>query len=125
VIDTVNRYLTGWFGHFGICTAGVERVIRGVDAHLRRRLRGLLLKQWKTKRTIARRLIRYGVRVKTAWRRVYEGRKGLYVLSHDPAVDRALPNAFFAERGLVTLVDRFAKRWAEIVAPPQWVLPWG
>lgn len=125
VIEEVNGYLTGWFGHFGICTPKVERTIQQVDAHLRRRLRGFILKQWKTKRTIARRLIRHGVKAKTAWRRVYEGRKNLHALSRSLVVNKALPNAFFAERGLVTLLDRFAKTWAEIVAPVQQVLPWG
>jgi group II intron reverse transcriptase/maturase len=124
VIDSINTYLTGWFGHFNVCTAGVERVIRGVDAHVRRRLRALILAQWKQKSTIARRLIRHGVKSKVAWRHVYEGRKNLYALSHDYAVDRALTNAFFAEEGLVPLVDRFAKRWAGIAAPAQLGL-WG
>jgi group II intron reverse transcriptase/maturase len=125
MIEKINVYLTGWFGHFGICTRGMERTIQGVDGHLRRRLRAFQLKQWKSKRTIARRLIRHGVKPKTAWRRVYEGRKGLHALSQMLVVNKALPNAFFAERGLVTLLDRFAKPWAALVAPTQQALPWG
>lgn len=122
VIRQINVYLSGWSGFFGICTAGIERVLQGTDAHIRRRLRAIVLHHWKTKRTTARRLIHLGVKPKTAWRRVYEGRKSLWALSHDPAVDRGLRNAYFAERGLFSLLERFRRTWATIVAPAQLVL---
>ena len=121
-IAKINAYFTGWKGHFGICTPGIERVLQSMDAHIRRRLRALVLKDWKRPRTIARRLIRLGVKPKTAWRRVYEGRKSLWALSHDPAVDRGLQNAYFAERGLVTLLERFRPTWAATVASAQLTL---
>lgn len=121
-IAKINAYFTGWMGHFGICTPGIERVLQSMDAHIRRRLRALVLKDWKRPRTIARRLIRLGVKPKTAWRRVYEGRKSLWALSHDPAVDRGLQNAYFAERGLVTLLERFRPTWAATVASAQLTL---
>jgi group II intron reverse transcriptase/maturase len=88
-IQRLNAYLVGWSGFFGICTAEIERDLGGADAHIRRRLRALVLQHGKGKRTIARRLIRLGVHRQTAWRRVYAGRKSLWALSHDPAVDRA------------------------------------
>jgi len=119
IIRRINRYFGGWFGHFRVCTPGIERVVRNTDAHIRRRLRAILLKQWKTKATIARRLIRLGVRRRTAWRRVYEGRKSLWALSHDLAVDRALRNSFFADAGLIPLQNRFKPIWASIHAPQQ------
>ena len=126
IVSKINGYLTGWFGHFRVCTQGVERVIQGADAHIRRRLRAITLKHWKTKRTTARRLIRLGISPKTAWRRVYEGRKSIWALSHDPAVDRGLRNAYFAERGLVTLRERFEAVWAATVARrQQLLLPFG
>lgn len=125
VITEINAYLVGWYGFFRICTPGVERVLQNTDAHIRRRLRAIVLKHWKTKRTTARRLIRLGVKPKTAWRKVYEGRKSIWKLSHDPAVDRGLRNAYFAERGLVSLLERFEARWAAILAPAQLTLTLG
>jgi len=122
-ITEVNGYLQGWLGHFGICTPGVEQSIQRTDAHIRRRLRAIVLKHWKTKRTTARRLIRLGIRRKTAWQRIYEGRQSTWALSHNPAVDRGLRNAYFAERGLVSLLDRFRLIWATLNAPAQLVLP--
>lgn len=107
-IAGVNRYLVGWIGFFGICTGPeTERVLRGLDAHIRRRLRAIQLKHWKRKRTRARKLIRLGVRPKTAWRYVYQGRKSLWALSHCSAVHRGLRNAYFADRGLVSLWERW------------------
>lgn len=123
-IRRVNGYLVGWSGFFGICTAQIERDLQWADAHIRRRLRAIVLQHWKTRRTIARRLIRLGVHRRTAWRRVFEGRQSLWALSHDPAVDRGLRNAYFAERGLVSLLDRFRSTWAAAVAPRQLLLPW-
>ena len=125
IISKINGYLDGWFGHFRVCTRGVERVIQGADAHIRRRLRAISLKQWKAKPTIVRRLIRLGTSPKTTWRRVYEGRKSLWALSHDPVVDRGLRNAYFAERGFVTLRERFEAVWAAMVAPRQLSLSFG
>jgi RNA-directed DNA polymerase len=124
-ISEVNGYLRGWFGHFRVCTAGVERSIQGTDAHIRRRLRAIVLRHWKTKRTIARRLVRLGIRPRTAWRSVYDGRQSTWALSHNPAVDRALRNAYFAERGLVSLLELFRPIWAAIHAPVQLLLPLG
>jgi group II intron reverse transcriptase/maturase len=121
-IKDINVYLRGWLGHFGVCTDGIGRTVGAVDAHIRRRLRAIVLKHWKTKRTIARRLVGLGVKRKTAWRRVYEGRKSIWNLSHDPAVDRGLRNAFFAERGLVSLLDQFKRRWTTIFVPQQLTL---
>lgn len=121
-IDKINLYLRGWLGHFGVCTNGIKSKIGAIDAHIRRRLRACLLKHWKTKRTIARRLIGLGVKRKTAWRRVYEGRKSIWNLSHNSAVNRGLRNAYFAERGLVSLLDQFTRRWAIIFVPKQLTL---
>lgn len=126
-IAQVNQYLLGWFGFFGICTGPqTERAFGNLDAHIRRRLRAIKLAQWKRKRTRAQRLIRLGVRPKTAWRGVYDGRKSIWALSHSPAVNRGLRNAFFAERGLVSLKDRWRNRHhPAIVAPRQLALNLG
>jgi group II intron reverse transcriptase/maturase len=112
----LNAYLDGWLGFFGICTAGVVNTLRGLDAHIRRRLRAIQLAHWKTKRTRALRLIRLGVKPATAWRNVYGGRKSLWALSHSPAVDRGLRNAYFAERGLVSLTERWQQLERERIA---------
>lgn len=124
-VAEVNTYLQGWLGHFRICTPGIERSIHSADAHIRRRLRAIVLKHWKTKRTITRRLIRLGTRPRTAWQKVYGGRKSFWALSQEAVVHRALRNGYFAERGLITLLERFGPIWAAINAPAQLTLPLG
>jgi group II intron reverse transcriptase/maturase len=115
-IRQLNGYLHGWIGFFGICTEAIERTFAGLDAHIRRRLRAIQLRHWKRKRTIARRLIQLGVAAKTVWRRVYGGRKSTWPLSHDPAVDRGLRNAYFAKRGLVSLLEKWRQRVKQLAA---------
>jgi RNA-directed DNA polymerase len=124
-ITQINAYLLGWIGFFAICTVAIKPTLQRLDAHLRRRLRAIQLAHWKTKRTIARRLIKLGVKPHTAWRNVYGGRKSLWALSHSPAVDRGLRNAFFAERGLVSLAERWGVLAQHIGAPAQLALPSG
>jgi group II intron reverse transcriptase/maturase len=125
-INQINRYLEGWIEFFGICTGWkTERTFKGLDAHIRRRLRAIKLRQWKCKRTRARRLIRLGVRPRTAWQSIYKGQRSIWALSHSPAVDRGLRNAYFAKRGLVSLVKRWNEMNSEIVAPAQLSLALG
>ena len=126
-ILSLNAYLLGWIGFFGICDgADTERTLRWLDAHIRRRLRAIQLRHWKRKRIMARKLIRLGVKAKTAWRSIYGGDKSLWALSHSSAVDRGLRNAYFAERGLVSLGERWReKHFPEIVAPAQLSLALG
>ena len=58
---TLNTYLRGWLNFFGTsCTDAVVRTLHNLDAHIRRRLRALLLRRWKRRRFIVRRLIRMG-----------------------------------------------------------------
>src|SRR5260221_6363933 len=71
-IRELNAYLNGWICFFRICTGSEERTLRAIDAHTRKRPRAILLRQWKRKRTIVKRLIRLGVKRKTAWRQGYK-----------------------------------------------------
>jgi hypothetical protein len=124
-ISQINAYLLGWVGFFGICTPAEERIFHSTDAHIRRRLRAMLLKQWKRKRFIARRLVKLGVKPKTAWRNVYDGHKSLWAMSHTPAVNRGLRNAYFAERGLVSVEAKWKAHARYIDVPIQLTLGLG
>jgi hypothetical protein len=124
-ITALNAYLVGWLAFFGICTSGIESTLHDLDAHIRRRLRAIQLAHWKRKRTRVRRLIQLGVKPKTAWKNVYEQRKSLWALSHSSAAHRGLRNAYFAERGLVSLEQRWREAQRPIVAPMQLTLALG
>lgn len=118
-IDLANEYLRGWIGYFGLCTEEVLCKLHGLDAHIRRRLRAILLKQWKRRSTIARCFIQRGVRPKTAWRGVSEGRKSLWALSICSPAHLALRNAYFAALGLESLEKRWKCHPARIVVQGQ------
>ena len=124
-IASVNAYLTGWMGFFGVCTGWIRVHLRTTDAHIRRRLRALVLKDFKRKQTIARKLIALGVKPKTAWRRVYEGRQSLWALSAAATVERGFRNAYFAERGLKSMEQLWAVDPRRVGAPAQITLALG
>ena len=52
-IAGINAWLRGWHGFFGIASVTEMQVMRKLDAHIRRRLRAIILRHWKRKRTIA------------------------------------------------------------------------
>lgn len=118
-IAKVNNYLQGWMGFFGIITQSMERSLRNTDAHIRRRLRAMQLKQWKTKLSMVRKLIKRGASRKAAWRDVYSGRKGIWALSHVSAVDRALNNAYWQNKGLSSLQVLWQAQQSKRSAPEQ------
>ena len=121
-IQRLKRYLLGWVGFFWVCTAAEERTFSNLDAHLRRRLRALVLRHWKRRRFIVRRLIRLGVKPATAWRSIYGEHRSWWALSHTSAVDRGLRNAYFAERGLVSILDEWKEKTRKhATAPAQMV----
>jgi group II intron reverse transcriptase/maturase len=123
-VAQINAWLRGWHAFFGIASASEMQMMRKIDAHLRRRLRAILLRHWKRKRTIVRNLIALGVKRRPAWKGIYQGNRSWWALSHSYPVDQGLRTRFFTDRGLLLLVDMHHRRHQEIVAPvqPQLVL---
>jgi RNA-directed DNA polymerase len=125
-IAQINAWVRGWHGFFGIASASEMQMMRKIDAHIRRRLRAIILRHWKRRRTIAKRLVALGVNRRAAWHQVYQGRRSWWALSHAHAVDQGLRNAYFAKRGLIFLVDLHRQASQHVAAPdpPQLAL-WG
>jgi len=103
-IKKINSYLKGWFEYFKLLTDDL-RVLESTDAHIRRRLRATLLKQWKQKRVRMHKLIDYGVSQRAAGNAVYGQSRSLWALSAHNTIHRALPNRFFKELGLFSLKE--------------------
>jgi len=114
-IKQINAYLIGWIGFFWICSNPMESLFSKIDAHIRRRLRALILKQWKRKRFIVRRLISLGIKSQTAWRNTYKGKQSLWKLSYNYVVNRALNNAFFNRCGLISISSQWKVKWSKYV----------
>ena len=65
-ITELNRYLDGWFGYFRICTTEGAALFWRFDAHIRRRLRAIIVRQKKRPRYLFRHLVQRGVSEQTA-----------------------------------------------------------
>lgn len=97
VVESLARYLVGWRGYFGFCQT--PRVLSILDAHIRRRLRMYLWRQWGTGRKRFRELRRRGISKFQA--AVAAGSPtGFWRMSSHPAVQQALRNAYFDSIGL-------------------------
>ena len=87
-IRRVNEYFLGWIGFFHAISD--SQVLAPLDAHTRRRLRAIAIRHWRKKR-------------RDRWKPLKPGRRSWWFLSNTSRVTRALSNARFAERGLVSL----------------------
>jgi RNA-directed DNA polymerase len=121
-----SAWLRGWHQFFGIASLREQYTLRALDAHIRRRLRAIVLRHWKRRRTTAHNLIALGIKRRSGWGAVYGGRRSVWALSDTYAVDHAMPVRFFTERGLARLVEMDRDAHQYVVAPvkPQLELEW-
>jgi RNA-directed DNA polymerase len=117
-IKRLNRYLLGWIGFFGIVSPSEEYMLERRDAHVRRRLRALQIRQWGKRRHIARQLQRLGTAKRVASSTVYQGRRSTWALSGHVVVHNAIRNVYFAARGLVSVVEKWLSRTKEESSAP-------
>jgi RNA-directed DNA polymerase len=106
-IQNVNALLRGWLGYFGICDEKHLARLGRIDGHLRRRLRAIVLKQWKRKRHIVNLLSHMGVPPSLARVDIHVKRRSWWALSKARAVQRGLTNEYFDRRGLFSLRDHW------------------
>jgi len=99
-IRELRPYRVGWRNYFGFCA--VRSVFKALDSWIRRRLRGLLWKQWGRRRY--RELRQRGVSQDWAWNTV-KSAHGPWRVSRSPALSFALPAAYFASLGLPRLAE--------------------
>jgi len=97
VIAELNRYLRGWWQYFGLAES-VNR-LRPLAHWVRRRLRAVVWKQWKNRRTRVGALLARGISRHHA---VTTGcaRKGPWRMSRVYWVNIALPDTYFQSLGL-------------------------
>ena len=103
MVTQIATYLRGWLGYFGDCQT--PSVLQTLESWLRRRLRSVVWKQWKRGRTRFRALRKRGVGKDLA-AQTAGSPHGPWRLANSPALNIALPNAYFAELGLPPMVLR-------------------
>ena len=101
MVAQLSRYLLGWRGYFGFCQT--PSVLRSLEEWLRRRLRSAVWKQWKRGKVRFAELRQRGVSQDLAAQTAGSAH-GPWRLSNSPALNIALPNAYFASLGLTPLV---------------------
>jgi len=104
VIQRLNRYIVGWVNYFAI--ADIKGHMTSIDEWLRRRLRQICWKQWKTPKRRYEELRRLGIpnilSILTAGTS-----KGVWRLSASPPLHRALSKAYWREQGLKSFLQQY------------------
>ncbi|BAB03943.1 group II intron reverse transcriptase/maturase [Halalkalibacterium halodurans] len=105
----LNRYLTGWLGYYQV--VDTPSILAQIDAWIRRRLRMIRWKEWKTTSARQKNLVRLGIKKAKAWQWA-NSRKGYWRVAHSPIMDYALNSEYWKGQGLMSLAERYqTRRW--------------
>lgn len=99
----LNLYLRGWIQYFSL--SDTPYILKMLEGWIRRRLRMCLWKQWKKIRTKYHNLIKLGLPDWAALRLACT-RKAYWHIAGD-SLNSALPNAYWANLGLMSLTNRY------------------
>ncbi|MBN1630815.1 MAG: hypothetical protein JW990_13710 [Thermoleophilia bacterium] len=120
-IRCLDEYLRGWYGHFRLCTLEAQRSFGNLDAHIRRRLRAIVIRQRKRPRYLFRHLRKRGVSVRAASRVAWRDR-GTWYKSNLRGMTQGYPNVWFHSR-LFTLSIALQGQYTRPRVPTQLRLP--
>lgn len=102
----LKQLIYGWVNYFRV--ADMKQVLRDVDAHIRRKLRVVIWKQWKLRPTRYQKLIRLDI-AKDKARMLAWSSKSYWRLSHNPTINMAISNERLTKRGLVSSLTHYQK----------------
>lgn len=102
VIGRLNRFIAGWTAYFGIADA--DSLFEGLDGWLRRRLRAIQWTLWKTPQRRVKALIAAGAPEWDAYPTGHS-RRGTWKVAAFGDVQKALPNRYWTQQGLVGFSD--------------------
>ena len=106
MLREMRRYVVGWMNYFGI--SQLYRVVPELDQWLRRRVRMYYWKQWKRARKRRRQLVRLGIHPAEVYKAT-RSHRGYWFMAETSIVQRALDNAWLAQRGLPSLKDQWVE----------------
>jgi RNA-directed DNA polymerase len=104
VIMDLQPLLSGWIQYFKY--AEVKATFEQLDEWLRRKLRCILWRQWKTPRTRAKRLMERGMEQTRAYTSAYNGH-GPWWNAGASHMNAAVPVKWFGEQGLVSFLMKY------------------
>ena len=120
-MEEISRYLNGWVAHFRLCTLDALKGLRATDAHIRRRLRAIIICQRKRRRFLFRHLRGRGVSLRASYGAACSSR-GRWARSNFRGMTLGYPPAWFDGR-LVSLATRWNELNHHVQASGQLVLP--
>ncbi len=98
--------IRGWVNYFGI--AETKELFKGLDVWIRRKIRGILWRQWKTPRTRFKRLIALELGETSARRTAY-AKCGPWRIAKSPGMHKALSNSYIESLGYSTMESLAAR----------------
>ena len=104
VIMDLQPLLTGWIQYFKL--AEIKSTFEQLDEWLRRKLRRIVWKQWKTPLARAKRLIARGIDRTRAYTSAYNGH-GPWWNAGASHMNTAVPVKWFVQQGLVSFLARY------------------
>ncbi len=99
-IGKINRFTTGWVGYFRLADSG--RMFRDLDGWIRRRLRQVRWKEWKSTAAKRHNLRIRGISERSA-RKWAGSSKGYWRVAGSRVLQVSLPNTYWNRLGLKTL----------------------
>jgi hypothetical protein len=105
--DDLRRSIIGWVNYYGLADA--KKHMMSLDEWLRRRMRQLAWKQWKTPRNRYQNLKARGVSEYWAVR-AGGGSLGTWRMSRMPPINQALSKAYGQRVGLVSFLEQYELR---------------
>jgi group II intron reverse transcriptase/maturase len=115
-IATVNRWYRGWAGYYSMTEYPSQ--LQQIEARIRLRFRLQFIRNQKRRRFLLRKLIKRGIKRRTAYRALYVKHKNdkWWQIAHSFVVGNAWPNRWFKEQGLITISDSSYPHWKDLVA---------
>ena len=111
VLEELNIYLRGWSNYFRLTE--VEQAFKNLDQWIRRRIRKLLWRQWKTPKTRFKKMVQYGVAQERA-KKATAGGRGPWYNAGASHMHAAIPNRLLARWGLMSLLDKHRRTFVRV-----------
>lgn len=106
ITDSIQKFIMplarGWANYFGI--AETRNVFESLDGWIRRKIRGIIWRQWKKPQTRYKRLLALGLKSRTAKQTAYSS-KGPWRMAKTASMHKVLSNAVIEEMGYISMAS--------------------